>query len=307
MTARNSLLAVLAFVAACTGTNDRDPRQELAARNAPLREASLAPFMHSRIGDEALLRWLAQRTPCVVDGADAVDFVAGNESGSRGYGGFRNGTFVTSQFGCAVPIAPDGYLLTAAHCIASGIAVVTATLPGRPTREGSAIVVWRGDQCDPPIDLAVIQVPGLQVPPLAWAPLAAASPGAGVVVCGAGNTAIRVAGGTIAAAPVPAPAAAGTPAFAMLSVHVPVIPGDSGGPCALADGTLLGVISTGSHGDGKPRATVLRPDPNWLADVVARHRATRRAAAAAATRPSAAAWVRTQAIDAEVERVLRGF
>jgi len=294
-----------AVALAATGCVDRiaSGREYLAARNGPMRKASLAPFVQGRIGSEWLLTWLAQRTACTIDGATTMDVVPGPD-GTERYGGFANGAYVTSQFGSAASVSADGYFLMAAHCVATGQALVTTAPNLAPAQEVEAVLVWSGDRCDPPIDLAVVFAPGMDVPALAWAPPERASSGAPVLVCGAGTTAIRVAGGTVCEQPQTFAATGSCPEVTAIRIQVPLIPGDSGGPCVSADGLLLGVLSTATLGDGAPQGTVLRPDPNWLAALISRDRAARDGMPRPQAKRSMAAVKRALAINAEIDRLL---
>lgn len=295
------LFPLLPLVSACTG-NTVSTRAELAARNGPLRAPSLQPFLALQVDALPRLRWLTQRTACVLEHADTLDFAKGPDGSTLRYGGFLDGTLTTTTFGAAAPISDDGYFLTAAHCVAQEPVLVIGAAGAGPVRETAAVVIWRGDPDQRDGDLAVLFAPGLATPALAWSTPA---PPAGTLVlcCGAGTTAVRAAGGTILAGDQVTTQLVDGPAVTTIGVAVPVVPGDSGGPCVLADGTLLGVTVRAATGTA-PTGTVLRPDPAWITALLARDRAARASTPAPKSRPSTAGTMRTMAIDAEVEALL---
>ncbi|MBL8753559.1 MAG: trypsin-like peptidase domain-containing protein [Planctomycetes bacterium] len=289
--------AVLALLVAACGappTTTTSPRDLLAERNAPLRAASVAPFAGMQRGDLPLLRFLADRTALVVDGATGFSFVTDPATQATVFRGTANGKVVTKELGAGVPITDDGYFLTAAHCLQSGAALVVGRSPSGAMREVVADVVWNGAAQQPPTDLAVLWAPGLGVSPLALAPATpTAERGTPVVVCGSGASGLIVAGGSVEA-------------FARtgreLVVNVPVLPGDSGGPCATTDGAVLGIVSTAHMRDGTTTATVLVPDRAWLDGLLAEHR-TRRGPAPTA-KLSAAGTVHRGLADADLAKLL---
>lgn len=295
------LPTLVPFLSACTG-NAVSTRAELAARNGPLRAPSLQPFRELQQDGQPLLRWLTRRTACVLDHADTIDITKGNDDGERRYGGFLDGTLTTTQFGAAAPISDDGYFLTAGHCVTQGPVLVLGAAGAGPAREVAGVVIWRGDPDQRDGDLAVLFAPGLATPALAWSTHATPA-GTAVLCCGAGTTAVRAAGGTILAGDQVTTQLADGPAVTTIGVAVPVVPGDSGGPCVLADGTLLGVTVRAATGS-EPTGTVLRPDPAWITALLARDRAARAATPAAKARLSTAGTMRTMAIDAELEPLL---
>jgi hypothetical protein len=295
MHTRSLLVMAFTTLAACAGGGaPANARDELATRNAPRREASLAPFVTLRVGNQQLLRHVAARTACVIDGATKLDFVTDPATGTSTFRGFAGGKVVTSEIGAAAAISDDGYYLTAAHCVSCGTALVFGSAGIGPVREVAAIVVWDGAREQPPVDLAVVWAPGIGQPPFDWSPANGTSPQP-VVCCGSGARGLRAAGGNVVERD-----AAGH----SCSVEVPLIPGDSGGPCALADGSLLGVVSTAQLNDGAPRGKVLRPDTQWLGELLARDRLARAGAPRPESQLSAAGTVRMTQIDSALDQLL---
>lgn len=294
-------LALLLGLAACE-TSDSTLAAKVAGRNGPLREPSLQPFTALQVDGQPLLRWLAHRTACTLEHADTIDFVKLDDGTGSRYGGFLDGKLSTTHFGAATPISDDGYFLTAAHCVEQVPVLVIGAAGRGPSREIAGIVIWRGAPDRPDADLAVVYAPGLATPALPWSTRATPE-GTPVLCCGAGTTAVRAAGGTILAGDQPTTELADGPTVTTIGIAVPVIPGDSGGPCVLADGTLLGVSVRASAGP-EPKGTVLRPDPAWITELVARDRAARTATAKPTARLSTAGTARTMAIDAQLAPLL---
>jgi len=286
-------LSVLCLAACASRDGDADLRDELTVRNAPRREATLAPLTKHRVGDRSLLHHARAGTAWVVDGATSFEMVDGEQPGAKVYRGIANGKVVTSEIGAAAALSDDGYFLTAAHCVASGRALVIGAAPGRPARETDAVVVWNGAASTPAVDLAVLWAPGLDLPPFAWSTERVAV-GTAVLGSGSGARGLPVAGGQLVAV---------DDLMRSMLVDVPLLPGDSGGPCLLVDGSLLGVFSTAMVTDGSPVGRVLRPDRAWLDELLARDRAARANAPRPSSRTSTAGTLRAMGIDPTIDRL----
>lgn len=299
-----ALPSTLTLVLAFTACEASDPAlaAKVARQNGPLRVPSLQPFTALQVDGQPLLRWLALHTACTLEHADTIDFVKAGDGTPKSYGGFVDGKLSTTHFGAAAPISDDGYFLTAAHCVEAAPVLVIGAAGRGPSREIAGLVIWRGSPDRPDADLAVLYAPGLAMPALPWSTRATPA-GTPVLCCGAGTTAVRAAGGTILVGDQPTTPLADGPAVTTIGVAVPVIPGDSGGPCVLADGTLLGVTVRASAGT-EPKGTVLRPDPAWITELVARDRAARAATTKPTARLSTAGTARTMDIDAELAPLL---
>lgn len=292
---RASALAGLTLLAACGGAPNtlQSQRDAVVARNAPLREASLAPIRAANVGGKPLIRYVHERTAYVLDGATSMETVPGPSPGTLVFGGMADGKVVTREIGTATALTDDGYFVTAAHCVSTGRALLIRTTPGRPPRESDAVVVWSGRDAEPAIDVAVLWAPGLAGPGFTWSP-DDVTKGATLLCSGSGARGLPVAGGTFVERD-----ATGH----VLTIEAPLLPGDSGGPCVLADGTLLGVCSTVAVTEDTPVGTVVRPDTSWLADLVQRDRTERASAAQPKARLTTAGMLRATAIDAEIDRL----
>lgn len=285
----------LLILAACASRHaDTNLRDELAVRNAPRREATLASFAKQRVGDRSLLHHARAGTAWIVDGATSFEMVDGSEPGAKVYRGIADGKVVTSEIGAAAAISTDGYFLTAAHCIGTGRGLVIGAAPGRPARECDAVLVWSGKTAKPPVDLAVVWAPGLDLPPFAWSTDRVAM-GTPILVSGSAARGLPMAGGEVVAT---------DELLRSILVDVPLLPGDSGGPCVLADGTLLGVVSTAMLTEDKSLGRVLRPDPAWLEDLLTRDRATRATQPRPTPRVSTAGTLRAMGIDPTIDRLV---
>jgi S1-C subfamily serine protease len=137
----------------------------------------------------------------------------------------------------------SGFVFSAHHVVTN--AHVVAGVTERPVVEDGyaryqATVVY----FDPRRDVAVLYVPGLQAPPLRFAP--AARRGIGAIVAGyPDNKGFTPAPGRIAsalAASVPTIYQAGRVIRQVYSIRAHIQPGDSGGPLLAPDGTVFGVV-----------------------------------------------------------------
>ncbi len=292
---RAAALAGLALVAACGGapTSLQSQRDAVVARNAPLREGSLAPVLAATVGGKPLIRYAYERTAYVLDGATSMETVPGPTPGSQVFCGMADGKVVTTEIGTATALTEDGYFVTAAHCVSTGKALLIRATPGRPPRESEAVVVWSGQDATPALDFAVLWAPDLAGPAFSWSPDDVAK-GTAILCSGSAARGLPVAGGVFVERDAPGHA---------LRIEAPLLPGDSGGPCVLADGTLLGVCITAAVTEDTPGGTVVRPDTTWLADLVKRDRAERANAARPKAQLSTAGMLRATAINADIDRL----
>ena len=223
--------------------------------------------------------------------------------------------FETSRVGAAVAIHADGYFLTAAHCVDSGPVLLLCARKGRPPIEVRGTVVWRGQERLTHCDLAIVHAsvpPGELAKVMRWSADHRPPVGARVLVAGSGATGIRVAGGKVLRVEsvefdndsgklASNNRQADFPRYAPLQDvqviynDIPVLPGDSGGPVMLEDGTLLGIAVGGLLGE-QERAIVLRPDTKWLEQAVATHRnwVARHGATEPRVESSTVGWLRLQ-------------
>lgn len=282
-------------------------REQVRRANAPKRAASLEPWRTATVDGEPICSYLLNRCALVFDGADSVEFVrVDGESGSRIAAVDSGLTRLITDVGSAVPITDDGYFMTAAHCVNEGHPLIVGAAPGSVAKQIVGTVVWDGSRASPPVDLAIVHAPGLRMPPARWSPIEAIADGAPVLCGGAGPVSLRVGGGTIVEREPFRPLDDDGPGVLAFLVAVPLVPGDSGGPTILGDGTLLGINVMAWIDEASPRGRVLRPDPAWIETAIADHR--QRVAATSSPEPtiSTAATVRLSLAAEEVQRALEG-
>jgi S1-C subfamily serine protease len=245
-------------------------RADLAAKGGPRRPASLERVGSDPDDAEEFARHLLDRSAVLFAGCDATDLsVEGRTIRVVTKLGTRE---VPTVYGSAVPIAVDGYLLTAAHCIDDAPTLVVATDRDGSRREATARIVWRGDLLDEPIDLAVVHVAGIALPDTAFAPIDEVAPGATIVAAGVGAEWLRLTAGRVLdvrAETTPVP-------HHVVFVEGPVIPGDSGGPSLLRDRGFVGVATRGRLAGDWIGGMLLRPEEAWLERMIEADRRGRR-------------------------------
>lgn len=181
-----------------------------------------------------------------------------------------------TRHGTATAITSDGYWLTAAHCLGRGRISLIGEAAASWQDVAEAVVVWRGDAHEPPVDLALLyseKMPG-QGLALSGAPLQDLA----LVVAGHpdGLQGLTLAAGKVLSREPPAEGARGVEA--VLETSVPCREGDSGGPMVDSDGHLVAIAVSGRHrlfGGWTTRG--LRPDAGWLARTIEVHRLARAA------------------------------
>ena len=175
----------------------------------------------------------------------------------------RNGEVCrTVGGGAAVPIDQRGYWLTAAHCVASGAALIVLPATDGSERAVPARIVWKGDR--PGQDIALL-----------FAPFADAMVPADVsnevrmrarVVCvGSGIAADRISAGRVVGV-------GGSTDGTLVSLEhdAPLTFGDSGGPAFYDDGQLAGLnVEAGSTFSGdRSRATAILPNMEQIQQAI---------------------------------------
>lgn len=244
----------------------RDRRSLLAA----LAAATLASCFSA--SPETKARSFAPYCDRIVDGAPLAEFLSARTA-------FavlavrptpEHGVFVGGWGATAVPIAADGYLLTAAHALQhDGPHRSFVMYPGSDDGHGFR-VVWNGfDEAG--LDLAVIHVESPPPAVFTWSP--ALARGTKVVSAGYVDKTLAFAGGELHED------LRSDGAVAWRVTHsVPLAHGDSGGPLCTLDGELVAVNYGGealTPFGGVLRSVALRPDPDWLAGLLARDRRER--------------------------------
>src|SRR5947209_8674285 len=141
MPRRSSLARSLAFAALLLATGCAS----LLLPSDGDRARSWKPFVAEHVGDDSLGDYIAKRCALVIRSIVSIKPVSG---------GF---VIEESGVGTAIAIAPDGYLLTAAHCVTDPHPhVIYTTFEGQ--RIAPARVVWSGDPDDERRDFAIIKV-----------------------------------------------------------------------------------------------------------------------------------------------------
>lgn len=236
------------------------------------RAASFRPFTEDRVGGIALQDYLSLRTGSVIPGREPLS-VSETAEGLT----VRWPESKQMDFGTAAAIAPDGYLLTAAHCVGAEPVYVGISAAGG-YRLLRARVVWKGDQQEH-FDLALLKVEATLDAAFEWAPASEIVEGTELLSAGYGASpaplfVFACAAGRALGPPSTPIDAPGMPPVATLSHDVPITHGDSGGPLATRDGRLVGINVRGSHVYlGRRDNDALCPDPGWIEALIARDRA----------------------------------
>lgn len=271
-TAASLLLGVVAtalFVAGC----ESYVRAKAFEQHAPLREGSLAWWIPRTIENQEAIAWLVPRASVIVGRADHVGL---DHDGNRTLSlkPMRAGQPASPTLGSAVAVSFDGYFVTAAHCVNDEPYVIVACNSYGNYVERMGRTVWSGMANGGRTDVALVHAPELMTVPVEWCMLTQAGGGTRVLSAGVGVGASRFAAGQITGGPTGIREAA---AGRALSFHVdsPLIPGDSGGPTILEDGTLLGISASVEieiftrPGGGE----VLRPNPEFIRELIDSDRA----------------------------------
>lgn len=255
-----------------------DPQAKIAAAMNPKRERSLAIWKGRQIQGHPALDFLPAATalvlPPILRSESRLSRQPGNTMRYDAKFTFKGAI----SAGSAVAITPDGYFLTAAHCVEE---LPRFTLIGlteeNKVAEVTGRVVWKGRGDDAGPDLAVIHAPFRPAAFLLPTPLERTKPGTPVLTAGFGSKgfptlALGQSGGQIAAAG-PIQSRPGDGRWQELFHTAPLAHGDSGGPLLGPDGLLLGV---NSRVEGKLffplglnriwfyKGAACAPDPAWL-------------------------------------------
>lgn len=270
---RGLMVLVTAVLAVMTASCESYVRARAFEQHAPLREGSLAAWIPRTIEEEDALAWLMARSSVIVG---RTDYVGLNHDGSKKLAlkPMRAGEPASPSLGSAVAISKDGYFVTAAHCVSDEPYVIVARDQSGNYVERMGRTVWSGMAGGGCTDVALIHAPDLRTEPVQWCHLSEAKGGSEVLSAGVGVGASRFAAGQIVGGPTgtdEAPAGLAT----SFRVNSPLIPGDSGGPTILTDGTLVGICANveieifSRPGGGE----VLRPDPAFIRELIVADRA----------------------------------
>jgi S1-C subfamily serine protease len=181
-----------------------------------------------------------------------------------------------TRHGTATAITSDGYWLTAAHCLGRGRISLIGEAAASWQDVAEAVVVWRGDAQEPPVDLALLYSEKLPGRGLSLSPTPA--PDLALLVAGHpdGLQGLTLAAGRVLS--VDPPEAGAKAIEPVLETSAPCREGDSGGPLVDPEGRLVAIAVSGRHrlfGGWTTRA--LRPDAGWLARTTEAHRRARAA------------------------------
>ncbi len=319
-------ICVLGLTACQNG--EHTVQEQVAQRHGALRPTSLEPWKGTRVGEEASFDYLLHRTAIQWDKSVELELRPSltEQAGETWVGVAADGS-ETRQVGSSVAIDADGYFLTAGHCVESGQCLLLCDRGDLPPIEILGTVIWNGLVSAKPVapdesrdcDLAVVYAPSgreMSLRCMPWSSGTSPRKGTHVLVGGAGATTVRLAGGRVteSASCVFVTEEKATDAsvvstqlqMQVIRCDAPLVPGDSGGPAMLQDGTLVG-IAVATSADGPPVSTLLRPDLGWLGDLIDRHRESLRGidVPRSEARPSALGWMRLQQQRAELEAAVR--
>jgi S1-C subfamily serine protease len=169
--------------------------------------------------------------------------------------------------GGAVAVAPDGYFLTAAHVVAFRQCWVAYASAVHPVTY--RFVTARLDFSDPAADLALLKV---EMPTPHWLEIPDPPGDATGAVVFSGHPGSQPAAGEIIAAQLRQFVHAGKPErYQRLTIQIPIMPGDSGGPVVDQHGRLRGILTDEIYGLGwklPHRAHASLPSRSFIASLI---------------------------------------
>jgi S1-C subfamily serine protease len=225
------------------------------------REASLQTLNMKPADQDHLVASMLQSTLLLQRLRGAVVSRTGNQM-----------TFIArdANRGSSVVLSEDGYLLTAAHCVA-GEGVTFFITPNGKLLAWNMRTVYMGDEHEALKDLAILKIDVSGLKPFAWADDAEIQTGFSIAAAG-GCVMPSKQLITAFAGHVSNPASRHLDADGyrtrMVAFHAPIGRGDSGGPLATPDGRLIGINHAIRIGFLSYYAEALRPDPAWIAQLI---------------------------------------
>lgn len=278
-------------------SGEENAHKKLCRLNSVQRGPSIRSFLELRVGTVSLIEHARENTVWVIDGADDFDLIPDADSNRHRFGGLLNGELLTTEIGTGVPLAADGYVLTAAHCVTTGRALVLSSKNGSPVQAARGSVIWNGLHENPPLDCMILRVPGLHfdgADPLTTkfqVETGTSIPGASILCSGSGASGLCVAGGKLV----------NLDARTQIAViEAPLLPGDSGGPVFLGDGRLMGIMTTASIDGNKTSGAVLCPKWDVLLMKVKEDRLGHHSDSAAKSHLSPAGTIRMMQLDEDL-------
>jgi S1-C subfamily serine protease len=226
------------------------------------RTSSYRPYQHTIVGGVGLGQYAASRTAVLVAARSGTLCEIARAAGP---------VPVRGTFGLAVAVDPDGYFVTAAHCVGDAATDLVAAIDWNGQRwAGPARVVGIVVPGPGRPDVAVVKIDhpfGLSTP---WATDDQVRRGTPVVNVGLGLLDVPATftdcyGCTITDVQPWSPQASTTRRVSSVG---PGRPGDSGGPVFLPTGELVGITTGGDA--ARQQCQAVRPDPAWVAGVIAR-------------------------------------
>ena len=279
--------ASLVFLSGCATQVRSQLEESLAARKIE----TLRAWETATVNGKPLLKNLRVRTALLFRNFESLSVkTQGNEVHFEANAGQKE-----AGYGVAVPIAKDGYFLTAGHVVrdASSLTLLAFSLQGnnRPlAHKAPARIVWGPVRFSRGHDIAVVHAP---VGPLDEFAITTEPPQIGAPIVAAGwpfdlNDSLSEKSGLAAGRILNTSghnARASLPSFFVLRHDAPLVSGDSGGPVLDRDGNLIGVSTsyyfpfwqglTIALGRLPPPpatlgyyARAIMPDPNWLLKLI---------------------------------------
>lgn len=232
------------------------------------RTRSVQGVLATRIAGRPLDVYLKQRTAVLISGSLLVSTAWSNgQQLTVGFQGSRDA--VLDGPAHAVAIAADGYFLTAAHCLHPGHLNYLAYWDGSRAKIAPARTVFHDQERTPDRDVAILHVDAELPCIFEWCTADVLAAGTAVVAVGhsdlsfVSDSTLRLsqecfAGRMAAVRTLPTD-------FLEVRSQIPARRGDSGGPLATVDGTLIAVHSQGHSGPFSSFTSIaLRPDPAWV-------------------------------------------
>ena len=238
------------------------------------RDGSVAAMRRDGAPVEALQGHFRDRAVIVLSGASIYE-------GSKDDGSQHLTILGRFAFGTGSLLSADGYVLTAAHCVEEREPCYIIFRHKDRWPFVRARRVWVGDPNDKTRDVAVLKVDYKEkLPALQWADEAELAEGAPAMLAGYregdDRFLLTLAAGKVLDANLRQTSGDAPPVRA-LAVDIPARRGDSGGPLLTADGKLIGIMRGWESpllGLAKKRIA-LRPDPEWVQQIIAQDRAER--------------------------------